>query len=367
MISKSETALKSVILYTKDKSTTLDIFPNIVLVTLHESIFSFTMSGTIGIIDADNIFNKFNLADADCMVQINIASANDNKLRSLEFYVDSVTDFRPNTDNTVTYNINLQSIEVYADKLSRISKGYCGTKQAIIGDIMSGLSNKPYISINMEDENKLLCPYMHPFDCIDLLLLYGSNVFDCIFWENIRGFNLNRVTSLLSNKPIHSIYESQNDVVSDDDLIKNPENITDQNRISSYFVDSSKQSRIEYLDEGISGSVVQVYDSLTGLPEKFNFGDNNYVCKTYIHNNTNLCYQYYGNRRNILSTLSRNRFSISVKGDINRSSGDSIFVEITNGSIEKQYNKKLSGSFIITDIVHKFMRNGYIQNIKVSK
>lgn len=355
--------LQSVSIISPDGKTSHNITSQIGEISIFESIFKFNLSGYVSFLDTNNYLEKLPI-NSSC--KLNIKIANNTSGVDLLFNVSGITDLEKLEGNKKQYNIQFVSFELINNYKVRISKGYAGSTSEIIKDILSRFSKKRLFLDTTTDNTILLAAYHKPYDLIDTLCTCASKDFDWLYWENFRGLNFNRISKLLSKKPIHFAYEQNIHAIDDSDIIKNgrPELLT--NNVISYKNDS-KEDYISDLRHGVEGANVVVYDPLIGLPKGGKVSKDAPNAIRYVFNTNNLNYLNIASRRKILRQLYQNTQELILNGDITRCTGDSININITGASLSPEYQSELSGNFIITSIEHKINSSKYIQTIGVSK
>lgn len=333
---------------------------------INESLFHFHLLGFATIIDSNNWIEKIAI-NSTSMINIKLYSPSSENMMEHTFRITGVSDIRRLKGNKKKYNIQFVSEEAYKNFSVRISRGYAGTSVAIVKNILATISNKTIIASKAEDDAKLLVPNMTPYKAIDLLNLYGSSsCWDFLLWENFRGINYSRVTELLNRKVMHKLSEKDIELISEDEIMKNPSYASDKNNILSYY-QPDRDDLISYLKEGSLGSTTYNYDPLTGMPLKFEVNQNNKNSIIYHFHENSLNYQNYPSRHKILNEMINNEIFITTEGDYNRCTGDMCFIEITGRAQQPEYMSSLSGNFLIMRIEHEFNELSYKQTIGLTR
>lgn len=342
---------------------TYNITSQIGNVVIYESIFNFNISGYVSFLDTNNYLEKIPINN---LGRINIKIGNNKSGVDLQFSICGITELEKLDGNKKQYNIQFVSSELISNYSTRISKGYAGSTNEIIKDILSRFSRKRLYTDKTTDNILLLAAYHKPYDLIDTLCTCAAKDFDWLYWENFRGLNFNRISKLLNNKPVHHVYEQNINAFSEKDIMKHGRPSLLTNNIISYS-NHSKEDYISDLRAGVEGANVVVYDSLAGMPLGGKVNKNNSNAIRYVFNTNNLNYLNIASRRKILKQLYQNTQELVLNGDITRSTGDAINVNILGASMTPEYQSELSGNFIITSIEHDLNTSKYIQTIGVSK
>lgn len=351
---------------TTAKGQVWDLTPQVSYLFINESLFNFHLLGCVKISDGKNWLEKLPI-NSECTLNILLTNNDSKNSMLLSFRVTGVSDIEKRDEHFKTYNIQFVSPEAVNNFNIRISKGYAGPSNAIVSDVLSKITTKPMLISKTEDDAKLLAANMHPYKVIDLLNLYGSkSCYDFLMWENFRGLNYHRVSELLSRKITHNLIEKDIKGITEDEIWKNGNYEIDKENIVNYYKDET-ESLISYMREGELGNSTYTYNSLNGMPYKY---DVNSSCKEnviYHFNEDSLHYQNYGSRHKILNSLINNEFFVIATGDYERCTGDMCFVKINGRSSDLEYTNEISGNFLITRIEHEFTLSSYKQTIGLSR
>lgn len=348
------------------KGQTWDITSQVSYLFINESLFSFHLLGFVKISDGQNWLEKLPI-DNNCTINIILSNNSSKNSMSLTFRVTGISDLERRDNHFKTYCIQFVSQEAVDNFNVRISKGYAGPSNAILSDVLSHITNKTMLISKTEDDAKILAANMHPYKIIDLLNLYGSkSCYDFLFWENFRGLNYHRLSELLNRKVTHQLIEKDIQGITEKEIWSNSNYEIDKENIANYYK-SYDYSLISCMREGELGNSTYTYNSLNGMPYKYDVNNNNKNNLIYHFNEDTLHYQNYGSRHKILNQLINNEFLVTALGDYDRCTGDMCFVEINGRSSKLEYTNELSGNFLITRIEHEFTLGSYKQTIGLSR
>lgn len=359
------TSIKSFLII-KSNGEAYDMTQALQYMFINENLFQYHLLGFATILDSGNWLEKLPI-NSNCLISVRLISNSNNSETELTFQVTSITDIKRNDINKKEYNIQFVSVEAILNFNVRINKGYAGNSTAIVSDIMSNISKKYMITSKVDDDARILAADMHPYKAINLLNLYGSkNYYDFMFWENFRGLNYNRVTELLNRPVLHKLSEKDISGISDKDIMNNNEYNFDKENITNYY-QKKIDDYISQLKSGELGSSTYTYNSLIGMPSKYevNSSRNNNIIYTF--NEDTLNYQNYGSRHKVLSELLNNELLVTAMGDYDRCTGDMCEVYITGASNNPEYTDNLSGNFLIMRIEHEFTQNTYKQTLGLTR
>jgi hypothetical protein len=365
MLSPNITVLTTVKLFTLDGEASYDIKQSVSQIMIEESIFNMSLYGSATIIDVNDDLERFNL-NSDWYIQISFLSGIGKYEESLIFKISGIDNIKRESMQKRLYVLKFVSPEALDNLNQRISKGYSGTKSAIISDLLQKLTKKPLLIKENNNTTSLLCPKMHPFDAIDLMLLYNKSDTDYLFWESFRGFNCNSISALLSSNSLYSYKDVDISTMSEKDILKSADIGNDPHIIKSFTVDSLFDE-MEARKTGYKGSTSYTYNPIAGVPFNYKvneeFADNIH----YIDLTDRLNFKGYIQRHKILSELEAHEWFFTVPGNYTISSGDPVYVAIQKQQNNPGFSSLLSGIFIIVSIKHKFTLNSYTQEIGVSR
>ena len=365
-MSNSKRTLIHKVEITTQLGKTWDITHQVEYLFINESLFNFHLLGFLRMVDARNWLEKLPI-NSGCILNITLTNVGNSNSSNLTFRVTGVSGIEKRNDHSQIYNIQFVTQEAVNNFNVRISKGYAGPSNAIVSDILAKITNKTMLISKTEDDAKILAANMHPYKVIDLLNLYGSkSCYDFLMWENFRGLNYHRLSELLNRKVTHNLIEKDIQGITEEEIFNNPDYIIDTENITKHYKEET-ESLISYMREGEIGNSTYTYNSLNGMPYKYDVNqgfENNVI---YHFNEDTLHYQNYGSRHKILSQLLNNEFFVTAIGDYDRCSGDMCFVEINGRSSDLEYTNQMSGNFLITRIEHEFTLGSYKQTLGLSR
>ena len=344
-----------------------DITQMLNTVTVNEDIFNMFLMGEVEIVDVNNHLEEWQITDETWKFTFTFYCTKIGYETSLTFSVYSIQDIKKESDTKMSYKLMICSPEMLANMNIRISKGYSGTKTAILSDIINRLKTTKPLLINADKNNSnLLVPKLHPTDAIDLLLLYNETTPDYVFWESFKGFNCKSITKMLMSDPAYKIYERNRDMADDKELLKNPNLMGSPEIIINYSIPTTIDV-LSAMNDGYQGATLFVYDPLVGNNTKYKINDSYAENAHYIFHDNSLNYANYLQRHKILSQIDANQWNITTVGDFTRCAGDTVYISLLNSNQTPGIKSSYSGVFIITAIKHVFQKTSYIQNLKVSR
>ncbi len=363
----NSTIIKNFCVVTENgKGKAWDITQSLQYCFINESLFNFHLLGFATIIDTNNWIEKLPI-NSNCWLNIKIYSNINNSEMELTFHITGISDIQRLQGNKKQYNIQFVSEEAIQNFNVRISKGYAGPSTSIVRDILSKITQKSILISKVNDDSKILSPNMHPYKLIDTLNLYGSkNYYDFILWENFRGLNYHRVTELLNRKVIHNIAEKDISAITEKEIHNNPDYLSDTNNITNYY-QPENEDLIQQLKTGVLGSSTYTYNSLNGMPYKYEVDSSKRNNIVYHFNEDTLNYKNYGSRHKILNQMIDNELLVVTFGDFERCTGDMCHVEINGAAKQAEYTSSLSGDFLIIRIEHEFTPVSYKQTLGLTR
>ena len=182
---------------------------------IYESIYKNALTGSIVIIDAQNLIAKlemqgterisFTLSTPGAIGDRNIINASEST--GHPFHVYKITDRKQLKPGTLMYTIHFGSREFMRNLRKKVSQAYNGP--------LDGLVNSIFIDENYLDSKKeltyepvgnidtIVVPNMRPFDAINMIASKStpekSNGIGYYFYETTKGFHFRSWSNMLSN------------------------------------------------------------------------------------------------------------------------------------------------------------------------
>lgn len=293
--SAGDVRVESIYLNTGLKES-FDLYQFFLEITLHESIYSPCLFGSIVISDAANILTNAPILGRDTItMKIRTPALMDREENLIHktFAIYSVTDRFLNSDREQYYTINFMSIEGMKDNVTRLSEKFSGSTEEIaetlfnehIGEprIMtpefkdSGrpsltLLDIPHFSNNLE----FISNYWSPFKCMNFVAqnTVGNEykMPNTLFFESNKGHYFTSITALAQEqKKKKIVYDEYNYVNNLDETYESDDRRSRSVNYQSPFISRKMNtvSKIEYpkhfdqlenQDSGYYGSVTHGYD-----------------------------------------------------------------------------------------------------------
>lgn len=350
------------------RPTSYDIRTLMAGLNIYESLFDYTLSGNITLIDTNNLITNIPILGYEHL-QVSFKDSLSKELIIKFFKIYKIENIKKASEKSKSYKINFASEEALINSNYRISKKYIGTKSSIIKDVLSTITDKK-VEIDTDfDQYNILFPRWKPFKCISFLSNFTKNSTgdaDYLFWENLFGFRYKSLKDLYSKKVKHSLMTNIGTI---------RDNQTDIYNEASYqaindMIIPNDINDLDNLLNGVYGATTYTYDYLTGTTSKNIFkqededSENNLI---YNHQDSTYKYELIANRNSLFRQLKNNTLYINTPGNQERTCGDTIQVSIMSPESDNKLDAKLSGKYVISSICHNFSAYKYTQNIGLIK
>ena len=372
---------------------------------LFEDIYSPTLSGMINILDTQGILQELPLEGAEKLsVEFNTPEVDETlKVRRI-FTIYKITDRVVVTTHKQTYNLHFISEEAFIDAGMKVSKGYNGAAAAIANAILDDMGSKKNRYFNSSTNPiSFAAPFWSPFKIISYYAANSINpqnkASNLLFYESVRGYNLQSLDDLYKKKPKWDFYYDNNprrnqgkkDIKAEYSAVQEIHfypHYDEFERIdagmhenTSYIHDLTSKSlkvlRYQYRNTFSKGDITHL-----GAYPLVDVHTNNPRIVT--HKNTmhlafdKMPYDYSGyatnRRRPLLYDLELLRLDITVHGRVDLQVGDVVnlhmlrYSEVAgNEKNEDREDPYYSGAYIITAINHRITLNKHQLVIQISR
>lgn len=385
----------------------IDLRPNLLEFTLHESVYQNFLSGEILIGENVDLKRNFPLIGYEFLEISFKTSSRDNKISHKFFVYKIEPPFKLNNTNKATaYHMRFCSIGCINDSRQKISKSFSNLSfSEIIKSIysISDLDSDKNVDIYPSLGKKhIVLPYMHPseaFNWIASKTIGDDGTYTYMFYETVDSycfkpinFSKNPVATYTQFPPNLTYQSSYKDIESD------------MKRIELLSIEKNSNT-LENLSDGVFSSKIITYDPIYKNISSKTFSYNsdfkklNTLYKNGILPNSESVlsnsndsfrviypkhsYQFdnikdsseYENyileRYAHINHFKNNKISIVVSGDSNRRAGDMINVNILSGQIKKEntnpFDYYMSGKYIITKVTHILQQEKYTMRFDLER
>tara|TARA_B100000424_G_scaffold137376_1_gene104192 strand:- start:372 stop:1754 length:1383 start_codon:yes stop_codon:yes gene_type:complete len=392
----------------------IDVKNNVLALELFEEITAPSMTGTMTIVDVDNILENAPIVGQEFLVlKIETPSLEEEAFDFTEnvFSIHKVLTKDDVTENTQVFSISFCSTELIRNSRVRVSKSYNDTISNMVRNILTDTrfidTRKKLFVEETNGIRSLISPNLRPFDFIHNLkqeaLSKKFNAPHFFFYENTKGIHFKSLQSIFASNTIAN-FNTGNLQRFEEGQVKSDEEAEFQ-RVLKYQINSNSDMLFN-TRAGMLGSKVTEYNiynksfNVTRYNYFENFEDfpringnpiynntiideqNNTVgsfsdAKIHLHptsssgtndtSNTNAdsFYQYTKNQiaqgllqRQAKLTELKNGINLTmyITGNTTISAGEMINLQIpiTGRVHNKEFDKKLSGDYLITELRHIF-------------
>jgi hypothetical protein len=253
----------------------------------YEDIYSFCVSGSVTVRDAQGFIEAFQLTGNEYM-EINMGKIKDAPNTDDQvFHVYKIGKRLPTGNlNDEFYTLYFCSEELYLSEQLKISKSYMGQKISdIVSSILTNTLKTKTSKINVIEETTgiydFIVPRFKPLETISWVSTYArpntGTGCDMLFYENRYGFNFRSLQSIYKD-PVYASYRYQQK-----NLAKNLEQI--QDKITS-VLDYEFVKTYDVLNDTNSGTFANQLISLDPVTRKSNI--TNFDYKKYQSESTSL-------------------------------------------------------------------------------
>lgn len=240
------TQIKSVELINLAGDKVIDLLPQIVEVSVYESLHETLHRASILIYDSISLFNNFPLIGEE-FILITVENES-NESKTYAYVIDAINDISPTDKSRETqYIIELNSITTLPNTMLNVQHAYRGTVSKIVYQIFNQYITTPLIQMqtkskglaysigqsvgnfwkfkyeNIEeslgdDEGTIIIPNMRPLDAVEWLakrsVPQDNSTYKYMFWQANDGFHFETIQRLYK-RPVKRkfIYYSDNQII----------------------------------------------------------------------------------------------------------------------------------------------------------
>lgn len=268
----------------------VDVYSSMLELNIFEDIYTPSMSGELVINDSNDLPSALPMLGFE-FLRIVFTKPGNNPIEKV-FRIYKIDGVETNFSNQANQNyiVKFCSEESILSLGSVISKSYKGKSvKDIVSDILTGYLkvNKTKLSQELLQSTAgtydIIVPFMKPFEAINWVVSRSNP--PCIFYENKKGYNLKRISSLFTQNPVAFYsYAPQNaDLVGPDGLYKN-RNDGEEIKVDIFNMIGFKfYSLFDVMDglrRGMFASSLGTIDVVRQKSENYLFEYNDYFNKT---------------------------------------------------------------------------------------
>lgn len=193
-------------------ANSINILPQVIEVSIFESIFSPVLRAELSIFDSIGLFVNFPFTGEE-IIRIEYRTY-DDKIRSEIMVIESITDLTVANDNRNTiYVINAISLEAWQNARIRVQKAFNGISADAVKLIYDEYIVTPLVEIipeykpkvistfPVDEESKLIIvPNLKPFAAINLIAEFAEPInkdsFSFMFYQDSRGYNFKTLQNM---------------------------------------------------------------------------------------------------------------------------------------------------------------------------
>lgn len=309
--------------------TTFELKPSIIEISIHEDIFSPSLSGYAMITDSQGFIEKWNISGF-CFLQLIISKVgvDDPNPINKAFRVYKIGERFQRSRQNEEYPIHFCSEELIMSEQQKIAKSYRNTRISEIIDkiLKDELSvNEKSRKINIEKTKGLtdkIVPNLKPFEAINWLATYAQpesvdgKSADMLFYESLDGFNFKSLQSLMAGK-VYDVYNyTPQNVEKSSDINYNFSSILSYKFINTFDV-------LKTINGGGYANKIITIDPLLRTSKSVTFDYDEYFnnSKTLNDNSIN---NGYINRKNVNTSKSYNAVFKLATGNADQRENSSI-------------------------------------------
>jgi hypothetical protein len=401
----------------------INIAPQTLEVNIFDSIFSPVVRAEIVVNDAIGLFTNFPLTGEEI---VKISIKNDDYSRTEFFVIDLIKEIEISDDNRVaTYNMNLVSMESWANARRTVQKAYNMPLMEAAGEIYNEYiikelkkilpyyEPKPFNEGLSDESTKLtIIPNLNPFAAINMLAKLiepakDSPLTSYMFYQNVDGYHLKSLQEMFDDMRAYAqrklAYENKYRYTSDD--IPGNDKFSNDGRIVSNIVFNKRHSPLQKIQLGyfqnklfeiniaqkgyhitetkpdeierISAHRLNTtkYEALTPIFEGEEYSNRTrYAVTTQKENDLSFPVSERRNRwgRDLISHIAMSQIdlTITIDGNPDLKPGGLIYLEVAkaHGFNENEEDDLISGYFLITEKRDVVSQTGqYKSSLRIQK
>ena len=317
----------------------IDLVNNYVQIDLFESIFTHTISGSLMIIDTNNLLLNSPIIGQEYL-KLKIKSPGVVNADSIDYSENVLSIYRVGqvfdaSKGAQLIELGLISPEALTNQRTRVSKSYVASMNEIVKDVVT---NKIYLdsrkNLFLESsvgDKRMVSPNIHPFSLIDMIAsetqatdlnnVTTNDINYHVFYENTKGFHFKSLSYLFSQ-------ETQGDFHGGDvgTIERKGKELEDYKRVIS-FERTGNVDMLQNIVSGMLGSTQITHDIYTKSYRIYNysyFDDYPRIDENPIYSDSFIDYQNrtVGGFRNSRIHLNSRSGDISVNKSFSRGESD---------------------------------------------
>lgn len=281
----------------------IDLVNNYVQIDLFESIFTHTLSGSLTIVDTNNLLVNLPLTGQEYL-RLKIKTPGVSNTDAIDYTENVLSVYRVGqvidaSRGSQLVELSLISPEALTNQRMRVSKSYVTSMNDIIKDVLRNnlyLDSRKNLFLEKSKGNmRIISPNIHPFDLVDMVtseteatndITDGLNYF--LFYENTKGFHFKSISNLFSQ-------ETQGDYHGGDvgTIDRKEQEMEDYKRVIS-FERVGNVDMLQNIVSGMLGSTLTTHDIYKKTYDRYSFGYfDNYprIEENPIYSDTQIDYQ----------------------------------------------------------------------------
>ena len=373
-------------------------------IDIYEDMFSTSLSGSITILDVDNIAENGPVIGQEFMTLRITTPTLDNLEIDIMFTIYKVSVRESLSQDTQMLSLSFTSPELMKNKQVRVSKSYTDSIHNIIENVLRdtryiGTDRDIYIERTL-GTRKVVCPNLHPFDFISNLINEATTEKDSaphfFFYENLKGIQVKSLGAIFSEDAVGNfntgdISKSSKDV----GVTIDPEK--DFNRALEFQINSNNDMLLNTM-AGLMGSSTTQYNiynktfntleydyfedferfpRIDANPVFNDMGENSVGSRTFLHptntngtfdsshNGTAFTYQYAQpkiaesipfRRAKLMELNNGVNITMKINGNTTIAAGQiiNLTVPVSGRVHDKENDEYYSGRYLITKLRHSF-------------
>ena len=332
----------------------IDLVNNYVQIDLFESIFTNTISGSLTIVDTNNLLLNSPIIGQEYL-RLKIKSPGVANADSIDYSENVLSVYKVGqtfdaSKGSQVIELSLISPEALTNQRTRVSKSYVTSMNEIVKDVVT---NKLYLDSRKNlflefsvGDKRMVSPNIHPFSLIDMIAsetqatdlnnVTTNDINYHVFYENTKGFHFKSLSYLFSQ-------ETQGDFHGGDvgTIERKEKELEDYKRVIS-FERTGDVDMLQNILSGMLGSTQITHDIYTKSYDRYNFG---------------YFYEYPRIEENPIYSDSLIDYQGRTVGDfsnskiyLNSRSGDTVNKSFSRGKSDNDQNSEGSASSLTTGL-----------------
>ena len=259
----------------------IDLVNNYVQIDLFESILTNTMSGSLTIVDTNNLLLNLPLVGQEYL-RLKIKTPGVSNTDSIDYSENVLSVYKigqiiDSSKGSQFIELSLISPEALTNQRVRVSKSYVTSMNDIVKDVVQNKlyldSRKNLFLETSKGNRRIISPNIHPFNLVDMIASETEstdNITDGInyhlFYENTKGFHFKSLATLFSQ-------QTQGDYHGGDvgTIDRKGQELENYKRVIS-FERVANADMLQNIVSGMLGSTQVTHDIYTKSYERYNYG-----------------------------------------------------------------------------------------------